>query len=493
MAQTPEKRPVAHVPVLSTLKKARSKKLRFEDRLGDVVPEAEAALLAELHDIVHGAPAPFACGGQLRIPEAPKVVLKAGESFAIKPPTLRSNASDRFMWGVSKKDMQNYVEDQTASLRGLCDKMLPASFGHGQETKIDPTVRDALQLAAEAFEVNIPEASLVSVLRELQQKLKIDSEVQAELYALNVYQKDGHFARHKDTPRGEDMLGSLVVCLPAFFEGGELLIEQGLDQKQFFRSRRFAPENWRKPIPEELTSLEWCAFFADVDHMVKKVSAGMRITVSYLLRRKDGQDASSEIPRCLSEDSQHQLMREAFQRAAQSPLLTEGKSIGFPCFFLYTNTEVFPKKADAETPLLENIVQKLKGRDAIVANSALAAGLKVRLVPYLSHDYSGEFDDGPAEIPLKRFPGKKRVPRRMSDDSIEVHFDTSLDEDSRMEGQPDVWVMTMERAASRCAGSTEWNAEGYFGNEASGISFYVKAGLHVSIDWKILTASWQQG
>jgi hypothetical protein len=32
----------------------------------------------------------------------------------------------------------------------------------------------------------------------------------AELYCLNVYSSGGHFEPHKDTPRGDDMLGTLV-------------------------------------------------------------------------------------------------------------------------------------------------------------------------------------------------------------------------------------------------------------------------------------------
>ena len=39
-------------------------------------------------------------------------------------------------------------------------------------------------------------------------------------YSLNVYRQGGHFKKHKDTPRGESMLGTLLIRLPAFFTGG---------------------------------------------------------------------------------------------------------------------------------------------------------------------------------------------------------------------------------------------------------------------------------
>ena len=34
-----------------------------------------------------------------------------------------------------------------------------------------------------------------------------------------MYGPGGHFKSHVDTPRGADMIGSLVVCLPSAHEG----------------------------------------------------------------------------------------------------------------------------------------------------------------------------------------------------------------------------------------------------------------------------------
>ena len=59
----------------------------------------------------------------------------------------------------------------------------------------------------------------------------------------------------------------------------------------------------------------------------------------------------------------------------------------------------------------------------------------------------------------------------MSDRTIENYFDAGVDEDSRREGQPNVWVLGMENAASRHVGDTEWIADEYFGNEVSDIRF----------------------
>ena len=48
--------------------------------------------------------------------------------------------------------------------------------------------------------------------------------IRAELYKMNVYSgPTGCFKAHVDTPRGGNMFGSLVVCLPSQFTGGSLV------------------------------------------------------------------------------------------------------------------------------------------------------------------------------------------------------------------------------------------------------------------------------
>ena len=48
--------------------------------------------------------------------------------------------------------------------------------------------------------------------------------LRCKLYKLNIYGAlGGHFKAHVDTPRSEQMFGSLVVCLPTCFSGGALV------------------------------------------------------------------------------------------------------------------------------------------------------------------------------------------------------------------------------------------------------------------------------
>ena len=59
--------------------------------------------------------------------------------------------------------------------------------------------------------------------RKVYAEVKPSISCRAELYILNVYSTGGHFKAHVDTPRSKEMFGSLVVCLPSQFTGGELV------------------------------------------------------------------------------------------------------------------------------------------------------------------------------------------------------------------------------------------------------------------------------
>ena len=78
----------------------------------------------------------------------------------------------------------------------------------------DASVRDALQLKADKYELSIPQENIDNILAEIKRGMDLQTDILAEPYSLNVYRKGGKFVKHKDTPRGDDMLGTLVICLP---------------------------------------------------------------------------------------------------------------------------------------------------------------------------------------------------------------------------------------------------------------------------------------
>ena len=211
----------------------------------------DGALLGGLRRAVHGLRAPFTCGSTI-VPEQP-VTLRFPDNTQI--PVLR--AKDAF--------------EQERLLRPLVERCSVAAFGVGRKTRYDRTVRDALQIKAEggAFSVLHFDPAAAGILEQIRRELVpyIPDALTAQLYNLNVYGRGGHFLPHKDTPRGSDMLGTLVVCLPAQFSNGAFVVKHhGV----------FQTYDWGKSIREqtEPTRIHWAAFFGDVDHQIERVWGG---------------------------------------------------------------------------------------------------------------------------------------------------------------------------------------------------------------------------
>ncbi|KAJ3810560.1 hypothetical protein F5876DRAFT_76645 [Lentinula aff. lateritia] len=62
------------------------------------------------------------------------------------------------------------------------------------------------------------------ILHSIQQDLALRRMIRAEPYMLNVYDEGSFFKPHRDTPRGPNMFGSLVIIFPTTHEGGELIL-----------------------------------------------------------------------------------------------------------------------------------------------------------------------------------------------------------------------------------------------------------------------------
>src|ERR1700722_2776290 len=164
--------------------------------------------LENLQLAIHGVTAPFACEGMFVPDEPVTFVLKDKTRFEI----------------VRAKN----AYEQKNELRPFLQYLRPAPFGDGKKTRYDRAVRDALQLKADdgAFSIENFDPESAGILAKIQRELvpHDPDPISAELYTVNVYADGGHFAPHKDTPRGADMFGTLVVCLPSQFWKGELVL-----------------------------------------------------------------------------------------------------------------------------------------------------------------------------------------------------------------------------------------------------------------------------
>ena len=97
--------------------------------------------------------------------------------------------------------------------------------------------------------------------------------VEAHFYKMLLYEKGGHFKRHKDTEKEVGMFGSLLIQLPAVYEGGDLVVMHGGETKRFKHSQDSGEQ------------LSYTAFFADCDHELEPLTSGLRLVLAYNLVR----------------------------------------------------------------------------------------------------------------------------------------------------------------------------------------------------------------
>ena len=433
----------------------------------------ERALLEGLHRTVHGLRAPFTCGGTL-VPEQP-VTLCFPDKTQI--PVLR--ATDTF--------------EQERLLRPLVERCAVAAFGVGRKTRYDRTVRDALQIKAEGGALSVLhfDPAAAGVLEQIRRELvpQVTDALSAELYNLNVYPSGGHFVAHKDTPRGSDMLGTLVVCLPSQFANGAFVVKHhGV----------FQTYDWGHAIREqaEPTRIYWAAFFGDVDHQIERVWGGLRVTLTYLIRRGINTGGSA-VPGREREALNTLVRRELRVLLDDRRFLAKGGTLAFPCSHLYHQDARFQRK---QRPLSRQTVSALKGRDQKVAAAAMAEGLEVTLYPYMIETCA----DGTWQ--LEHFPTPREqaalddqmdptdlenalAVRASSEDAGD--FDVVwVDPPPHFNGQPTMYPEIAEGRPHAADSdlpalvhlhACEYSATGYFGNEGSDIDLYVYGALHVAI------------
>ena len=429
----------------------------------------EQLLLESLRYAAHGINAPFACGGTL-VPKRPVTIC----------------FPDKTQFTVSRAER---TYEQEKLLQPLIVRCKPAPFGKGRKTLYDRTVRDALQIKAEsgAFSVLHFDPAEAGILEQIRRELtpQIRKAPTAELYNLNIYAEGGHFAPHKDTPRGGDMLGTLVVCLPSQFSNGAFVLKHhGV----------FQTYDWGRAIREqaEPTRIHWAAFFGDVDHQIERVWGGLRVTLTYLLRcapnvRSEAEPAQASAPL-------NSLIQQKFRDLLDDArFLAKGGTLALPCSHLYHQDARFQRK---QKPLSRQTVSALKGRDHEIARAAIAEGLEVTLCPYMIEDCVDE------TWQLEYFP-TPREKSALSDQMVPEDIESALAVLDSSEDAEDLGVIWVDppphfnfaptiypRGASATdpdlpaiahLHSCEYSATGYFGNEGSDIDLYVYGALHVEI------------
>ncbi|KAJ7093347.1 hypothetical protein B0H15DRAFT_776829 [Mycena belliarum] len=177
-------------------------------------------------------------------------------------------------------DFGNAPEEHLAEIAAACQ---PAPFGVNQQDVLDETYRKAgkMDLTQFAARLDVGTSGLLDTISPdlLEgQNAASGKIIRAEMYKLNVYGPGSFFKAHKDTPRGEDMIGSLVVVFPTAHEGGELTLSHGGTTWTFDSATELAAR-----AQAAGPAVAYVAFYSDVTHEVKPVRAGHRVTLTYNL------------------------------------------------------------------------------------------------------------------------------------------------------------------------------------------------------------------
>ncbi len=89
----------------------------------------------------------------------------------------------------------------------LCGVARPAHFGHGEETILDPAVRDTWEISPDLVSLGGPSwaPALEGALTELADELGVPAgnRLEAELHALLVYGPGQFFVPHTDTEKND--------------------------------------------------------------------------------------------------------------------------------------------------------------------------------------------------------------------------------------------------------------------------------------------------
>lgn len=288
-----------------------------------------------------------------------------------------------------------------SDVEALLDACQPATFGRGSENVLDEKYRKAWKLDSGAFSwlFNPDSGRFVA---ELAQGFcpwdQLDRGIRLEAYKLNVYGKGGFFKSHKDTPRGANMFGSLVVVLPIAHEGGGLIL------RHRGRELNFDASTVLKRAPP--STVAYVAFYSDVDHEVLEVSSGHRVTITFNLyfdpSRASPLPATSrsrKIPDNPFTVTFHQYLRD-------TNFVNSHRYLGFGLEYIY------PKRADEYS---SNLVHFLKGPDAFLYRALTELGVR----PQLRYLYRSEYGSCDFWIMLNHPIDGRRVNEASSETELE--------------------------------------------------------------------------
>jgi hypothetical protein len=244
----------------------------------------------------------------------------------------------------------------------LLDNSRPSSFGLGDETVYDESVRKGRELCDDVLEVQRSMAdfpwSAAHALFPTALKLKL------VFSKLAIYEPGGHFGVHRDTARSHDHQGTLLIEVKSAHTGGDLVLEH-------------KGEEVRWSLEEK--GVKYIAFFTDVNHRVEPVLSGVRMVLQFDILIEEYFDffrVNHQLP------SPNSLTPKLL--AALGEHLTDETRIAFPLLYLYTDTQLLPSR--------------LKIEDHQIFSALMNHGYHVEMVPVeivAISDHAGKYPSKP--------------------------------------------------------------------------------------------------
>ncbi|PBK68259.1 hypothetical protein ARMSODRAFT_937327 [Armillaria solidipes] len=290
----------------------------------------------------------------------------------------------------------NLASATEESLQDLCNASDPASFGLGNKDTFDESYRKAKKLDSAQFACTfdlqasgILDQVQVDLVEGCNESAKV---LRAELYKLNAYAKGDFFKAHKDTPRSENMIGSLVIIFPTDHQGGSFILRQDGQEWTFGAEKMLADSTREAPV------ISHVAFYSDIEHEVLPVTSGVRVTLTYNLYLEDKPRSVAKTPSNPTTDVlktalQNLLTNEAF--LPQGGLLGFGLRHQYPFaiskyrglmpkidgnpnedFKQYINDDEFVQQGRNR---LSQLADSLKGNDANILRACRDLGLDANI------------------------------------------------------------------------------------------------------------------
>ena len=265
--------------------------------------------ISEIGQVAEGINSEYTFGGKYEVPISKTI------EFAYHPIGVTSSKE----WSTIQ--FPGFSEADMIKLLDVCSVTCYKGMG---ENAADKTYPNVLNLQADNFLTSF-EICATPILQEIQSIFSTVVGLKAELHEMNIYACGGFSKDHVGTRHSDKMLGSLLVCLPTQFSGGELIVRHNKQEIKY---------DWSSTTSNTSRIVNWAAFFGDVEHEVLPVIKGYRVTLIYNLSyHSKASDSTFDVQTC----SFYKLL----QAALSNPVfMRDGGVLGFNSMCLILNGQI---------------------------------------------------------------------------------------------------------------------------------------------------------